>query len=122
MSIDQAERDRMKTAAIYDRYINLYQVTDEEGKPEENIELEKMKGLILQLARCEYDIEKLYTAQEESGGIILEHPKVAGKFKPNPINGELIKMRAQYINILQMIERHLGDIEGEEDDGLGDFI
>ena len=114
------KQQEARSKTLNDYYMRLYQPPDEDLESEKDFE--KMKGLILNLARCEAGLELLHEALQESGGVVLKHPKKAGVFKVNPINAEILKQRSQMKDLLQMLERHLSTSADYEEDELNEFL
>lgn len=120
MTEKEIKQEEQKIAKLNEYYLELFSPPDEDNEGRK--EFDKMKGLILNLARCEAGLEQLHEALQESGGIVLRHPRNAKLLKPNPLNAEIIKQRAQMVNIMQMLERHLGSNADYEEDELNEFM
>ena len=113
-------QEEQRIAKLNEYYLELFSPPDEDNEGRK--EFDKMKGLILNLARCEAGLEQLHEALQESGGIVLRHPRNEKLLKPNPLNAEIVKQRAQMVNIMQMLERHLGSNADYEEDELNEFM
>lgn len=116
----EIKQDEERIDNLNKYYLNLFAPPDEDSEGQK--EFGKMKGLILNLARCEAGLEKLHEALQESGGVVLKHPRNPKLLKPNPLNAEILKQRAQMVNIMQMLERHLGSNADYEEDELNEFM
>ena len=120
MTEKEIKEEEQRITNLNEYYLELFCPPDEDNEGRQ--EFDKMKGLILNLARCEAGLEQLHEALQESGGIVLRHPRNPQLLKANPLNAEIVKQRAQMVNIMQMLERHLGSNADYEEDELNEFM
>ena len=120
MTEKEIRQEEQRIANLNEYYLELFCAPDEDNEGRK--EFDKMKGLILNLARCEAGLEQLHEALKESCRIVLRHPRNPHLLKANQIKAEIIKQRAQMVNIMQMLERHLGSNADYEEDELNEFM
>ena len=115
----ETEKKQERIQATIKKYQELYKPDEEDAGGE--LQYKKMQAVIRNLARCEVGLEDLYEAQQETGGVLIRHPKRPEMVKPNPLNAEILKQRAQLINYVQTLERYLGKGDSFDEDDLGEF-
>lgn len=115
----ETRKEKERIRATIEKYQGLYKPDEEDAGGE--LQYKKMQAVIRNLARCEVGLEDLYEAQQETGGAVIRHPKHPEMVKPNPLNAEILKQRAQLINYVQTLERYLGKGDSFDEDDLGEF-
>ena len=115
----EINREQERICAAIEKYQEMYRPDEEDAGGE--LQYKKMQAVIRNLARCEVGLEDLYEAQQETGGAVIRHPKHPEMVKPNPLNAEILKQRAQLINYVQTLERYLGKGDSFDEDDLEEF-